>query len=110
MAINPLPVDHHAATLGRLAAELNMPVEAFLSDLPDGDAGELLTLMRLWSAIEDGQGRRRVLSLARVEAERAGYGERPPGYPPSIPEPDAASAGRRDEPPCRCPGTETAGP
>jgi transcriptional regulator with XRE-family HTH domain len=65
----------HVATLERLAHELNVPVEAFLTETMEGEAGELLTLVRLWSSIEDTQGRRRVLSLARIEAERASYKE-----------------------------------
>jgi|GEM_PF-3048488 len=64
--------------LERLARELDIPVEAFSpgAESPgeplDPDAGELLTLVRHWLAIDDGQARRRVLSLARQEAERSG--------------------------------------
>jgi hypothetical protein len=64
--------------LERLARELDLPVEAFFTEAapdPDGldaDAGELLALVRHWLAIGDGQARRRVLSLARQEAERSG--------------------------------------
>ncbi|SDN42934.1 hypothetical protein SAMN05216360_108111 [Methylobacterium phyllostachyos] len=64
--------------LERLARELDLPVEAFFTDATpdtaslDTDAGELLTLVRHWLAIDDGQARRRVLSLARQEAERSG--------------------------------------
>ena len=90
----PLPAGHarkrasasrwgsRSATLERLARELDLPVEAFFTEaIPDAaspdaaldpDAGELLALVRHWLAIGDGQARRRVLSLARQEAERAG--------------------------------------
>ena len=67
-----------SALLERLARELDLPVEAFFTDaVPDPDAldaeaGELLALVRHWLAIGDGQARRRVLSLARQEAERSG--------------------------------------
>lgn len=66
-----------------LARELDVPVEAFFTDAArdadapgtalDADASELLALVRHWLAIGDGQARRRVLSLARQEAERAGF-------------------------------------
>jgi len=92
----PLPAGHaqkraaarqrgsRSATLERLARELDLPVEAFFTDaVPDAkspgaesldaDAGELLALVRHWLAIDDGQARRRVLSLARQEAERSGF-------------------------------------
>ncbi|MGC5780222.1 hypothetical protein [Methylobacterium sp. NFXW15] len=64
------------ATLKQLARELNVPVEAFLQAPAEGEAGDLLTLARLWSAIPDTQGRRRVLSVARQEAERSEGKER----------------------------------
>lgn len=54
---------------------LNVPVETFLDEPPDSDAGELFALVRHWLAIGDSQARRRVLSLARQEAERSGYSE-----------------------------------
>jgi hypothetical protein len=86
----PLPAGHarkraaalrrgsRSATLERLARELDLPVEAFFTEaIPDAaldaDAGELLALVRHWLAIGDGQARRRVLSLARQEAERSGF-------------------------------------
>ena len=56
--------------LGRVAEALGLPVEAFYSDAP-GEAGELLTLMRLWAAIEDKQARQRILTIARQEFERS---------------------------------------
>jgi hypothetical protein len=65
------PHDRRLATLKRLARELHVPVEAFLSDQFQGEVGDLLTLMRLWAAIDDSQGRRRVISVARQEAARA---------------------------------------
>ncbi|MDP4005186.1 hypothetical protein [Methylobacterium sp. NEAU K] len=65
----------HGTALRRLARELNVPTETFSGEPPAGEAGELLALMRHWLAIEDGQSRRRILSLARQEAERSGYSE-----------------------------------
>jgi hypothetical protein len=67
------PADCHPTTLKRLADELSVPPEIFLSDPFEGDAGELLALVRHWLAIQDTPGRRRVLSIARQEAERACY-------------------------------------
>ncbi len=61
--------------LEQLARELNVPAETFLDEPPDGDAGELFALVWHWLAIGDSQARRRVLSLARQEAERSGYSE-----------------------------------
>jgi transcriptional regulator with XRE-family HTH domain len=75
MADDKSPTRRHAATLARLARELNVPLEVFLGEPPDGEVGELLALVRHWSAIQDGQGHRRVLSIARQEAARAGYKE-----------------------------------
>ena len=92
----PLPAGHvrkpaaahrlgrRSATLERLARELDRPVETFFTDAGantespgaeslDADASELLALVRHWLAIDDGQARRRVLSLARQEAERSGF-------------------------------------
>ncbi len=65
--------DRYAATLVRLARELEVSSNTFFGEPPDGDAGELLALVRYWSSIETSQGRRRVLGLARQEAGRAGY-------------------------------------
>lgn len=50
------PTDRHATILRRLARELNAPVEAFLGEPPEGDVGELLVLVRLWSSIQDSPG------------------------------------------------------
>jgi transcriptional regulator with XRE-family HTH domain len=74
MAI-PNRSDRHNAALKRLARALNVPAETFLGEPPEGVAGELFVLVRHWLAIEDSQGRRRVLSAARQEAERSGYKE-----------------------------------
>ncbi len=54
----------------RVSEALGLPLEAFYSDAP-GEAGELLTLMRLWSAIDDKQARRRILMIAKQEFERS---------------------------------------
>jgi hypothetical protein len=65
------PSTHHAYTLlVRVAEALGLPVEAFYSDAP-GEAGELLTLMRMWAAIEDKQVRQRILTVVRQEFERS---------------------------------------
>lgn len=63
----------HASALNRLAHALGVPAEEFLGESPDSDASDLLALVQFWSEIEDNQGRRRVLSIARQEAERGGY-------------------------------------
>ncbi|MFC6027408.1 hypothetical protein ACLBXJ_28255 [Methylobacterium mesophilicum] len=63
----------HASALERVARALDVPVSEFLNERPADDADDLLALLRLWSEIEDSQGRRRVLSMARQEAERGGY-------------------------------------
>ena len=65
----------HGALLEQLARTLDVPAEHFLDAPPDGEAGELFALVRHWLAIGDSQGRRRVLSLARQEADRSGYSE-----------------------------------
>jgi hypothetical protein len=65
----------HSALLVQLARMLDVPAETFLDTPPDGEAGELCALVHHWLAIGDGQARRRVLSLARQEADRAGYRE-----------------------------------
>ncbi|MCJ2143886.1 hypothetical protein [Methylobacterium sp. E-066] len=65
--------DRHAATLNRLAHTLDVPVAELFGEPPVGEAGALLALVQFWSAIEDGEGRHRVLSVARREAERGGY-------------------------------------
>lgn len=57
----------------RVSEALGLPLEAFYGDVP-GEAGELLTLMRLWSSIEDKQARQRVLIVARQEFERSSNG------------------------------------
>lgn len=57
--------------LSRVAEALGLPVEAFYSDAP-GEAGELLTLIRLWAAIEDKQARQCILTVAKQKFERSG--------------------------------------
>ena len=69
MADNP-DLDHRAALLHRVAKAIGVPAKAFYNDAP-GDAGDLLTLMRLWSSIEDEQARQRILMMARQEFERS---------------------------------------
>lgn len=61
-----------AATLKQIADVLNIPAEVLLGEPSGSEADDLLTLVGFWSAIQDGQGRRRVLSVARQEAERDG--------------------------------------
>ena len=62
-----------ASALERIARALNVSVAEFLNERPADEADDLLALVLLWSEIEDSQGRRRVLSTARQEAERGGY-------------------------------------
>ena len=62
--------DHSHTLLLRVSETLGLPVEAFYHDAP-GEAGELLTLMRLWAAIENKQARQRILMVARQEFERS---------------------------------------
>lgn len=66
-----------AASYDRLRAiadALGVPVSA-LFELSPSEIADVSTLMRLWAAITDVQGRRRVLNLARAEAGRCGYRE-----------------------------------
>ena len=63
----------HASALNRLARALDVPVEELIGEPSDGDTSEFLALVQLWSEIEDSEGRRRVMSVARQEAERGGY-------------------------------------
>ncbi|MCJ2089922.1 hypothetical protein MKK88_28620 [Methylobacterium sp. E-005] len=62
-----------STTLARIAELLNVPIEAFTAARADGDIQGLVSLLRLWSEIGDGQGRQRVLSFARMEAERSNH-------------------------------------
>ncbi|MFD0938621.1 hypothetical protein [Methylobacterium trifolii] len=66
---------HHQSVLSQLARAIDEPLETFFGDPPEGDVGELFTLVQLWLAIEDKQARRRVLKVAQVESERAGCRE-----------------------------------
>ncbi|MER2198415.1 hypothetical protein [Methylobacterium brachiatum] len=68
-----LPPARHAAALNRLSRALDVPVEEFRDEPSDSDVSNLLALVQLWSEIEDREGRSRVLSVARQEAERGGY-------------------------------------
>lgn len=63
----------HASALERVARALNVSVANFLSERPADNADDLLALLRLWSEIEDNQGRNRVLEIARQVAERGSY-------------------------------------
>lgn len=69
-------ISRNAPALKRLAHALDVPVERFLSEPHANEVGDLLNLMRLWSQIEDNQGRRRVLNVARQEAERGSHNRR----------------------------------
>lgn len=68
--------DNRSARLAEIARVLGIPVERFFAAPPDEAGGDVLTLLWLWSAIEDGQARRRVINLARQEAQRSGHPER----------------------------------
>lgn len=63
----------HASLLKLVAQALDVSVEELLGEPSDRAASDLLALVRFWSAINDSQGRQRVLSIARYEAERCGY-------------------------------------
>lgn len=64
---------HPSLALERVARALRVPVAEFLGEPAGGETGDLLALMRLWSEIEDDQGRSRVLDIARQAAGRSGY-------------------------------------
>ena len=59
--------------LQAIARALNIGPEALFVDEREADVSEVAGLLHLWSKIDDVQGRRRVLSLLRLEAERCGY-------------------------------------
>jgi hypothetical protein len=61
--------------LQAIARALDIEPEALLVDGSEADVGEVTRLLHLWSKIDDVQGRRRVLSILRQEAERCGYQE-----------------------------------
>jgi len=63
----------HASALERVARALDVPMAEFLGDRSGDEADDLFALLRLWSEIEDDQGRDRVLEIARQAAERGGY-------------------------------------
>lgn len=70
MIAKPILDARSRTLLLRVSEALGLPPEAFYSDAP-GEAGELLALMRLWSAIEDKQARQRILTITRQEFERS---------------------------------------
>ena len=61
--------------LQAIARALSIEPEALLVDGLESDVSEVTRLLHLWSKIDDVQGRRRVLSVLRQEAERCGYQE-----------------------------------
>lgn len=61
--------------LKAIAHALNVEPEALFDGTLESETSEAATLMRLWLRIGDIQGRKRVLSVARHEAERSGYQE-----------------------------------
>ena len=70
MIENKILVARSHTLLLQVSEALGLPPEAFYSDAP-GKTGELLALMRLWSAIEDKQARQRILMTAKHEFERS---------------------------------------
>ncbi len=72
MANNPNRDDRLLALLQQISEVLGLPVEAFFADAA-GEAGEILTLMRLWLSIEDRQARQRILIVTRQEYERSAH-------------------------------------
>ena len=71
----PSLADTQASRLHKLADALNIPLVKFWANVPDGDHGDAVMVLRLWSAITDPQARARVLVYLRTEAERAGFRE-----------------------------------
>ena len=63
-----------AVSLQGIARALNVSLDIFYEKPPSGATDDFLTLARLWSEIDGDQARRRVLNLARVEAERSDPG------------------------------------
>lgn len=69
------PIPEPRAALKAIAEALNLPIEAFASEVPSRPSCETAAMLALWSAITDPQGRRRVLNLMHREAERSrGHG------------------------------------
>ena len=66
---------NQTSRLRELADALNIPLDKFWAAVPEGDPGEAVMVLRLWSAIVDPQARNRVLGCLRAEAERAGFRE-----------------------------------
>jgi hypothetical protein len=72
---NLSPAGHRShGRLREIAQQLGQPVEQFYGPRSD-DAMQLQELLRLWHAITDPAGRRRVLDLARQEARWSGHQE-----------------------------------
>lgn len=63
--------DPYNPLLQAIAAALDIPVAAFLSDPVGDDGGDVIALLRAWAAIGDTQGHRRVLNAALREAEQS---------------------------------------
>ena len=61
--------------LHAIARALSIEPEALLTDGLEADISEVASLLHLWSKIDDVQGRRRVISVLRQEAERCGHQE-----------------------------------
>lgn len=66
----------HASILERVARALDAPVAEFIDERSVDEGDDLLALVRLCSKIEDNQGRRRVLDVARQEAKRGSHKRR----------------------------------
>ncbi|MCJ2074100.1 hypothetical protein MKK68_00285 [Methylobacterium sp. E-016] len=61
--------------LQAIARALNVKPETLFAEATEDEVSEAATLIRLWLRITDPQGRRRVLSVARQEAEISSYQE-----------------------------------
>jgi hypothetical protein len=59
--------------LRAIAHALGIKPEVLFNGTPEIEANEATILLQLWSKIEDPQGRQRVLSVLRQEAERCGF-------------------------------------
>lgn len=73
MDLDPSSKERGMANLRRIADALGRPIESFYQSSLVGEEAERLELLLLWDRISNSQGRRRLLSLARKEAEREGH-------------------------------------
>jgi len=70
MSENNEPTQDHSRLIRQIADALGIPVVQLLNADALPFPGELLDLIRTYTEINDRQGRQRVLTVARREAER----------------------------------------